>query len=165
MPSTYFDAVKITKGKFTPVSGTAIDLGCTGSLSGSTEVRKVTKKCEGADVAERTVPLYSELTFSGHLFVEAYRALFGLAANATITTQYEYGINSKNAVGSFEWTVESMDGSEEKVITFPNATVNTGFVYNYENGLEEIAESELTIKAMPDENGVIYHEDISDVTP
>ena len=165
MPSTFFDAVKITAGKFTPVSGTAQDLGCTGSLSGETDVKTVTKICEGVPVKEVAKPQFMTLTFSGHLYVEAYRAMFGLAADATIATQFEYGTASKSPMGSFEWTVENLEGTQRKKIVFPNAVVNTGFAFSHENGLEEIAEVEVTIKAMPDATGVIYHETIAAVTP
>lgn len=161
MPSTYFDAEKITGGKFTPVSGTAMDLGCTGSLSGETDVRTVTKICEGSPVKEVSVPRFMTLTFSGHLYVEAYRALFGLAADATVLTQFEYGIASKSPTGSFQWEVKNIEGDKTKTIVFPNATVNTGYAFSYENGLEEVAEVEITIKAMPDSTGVIYHETIA----
>lgn len=164
MANTVFDAAKITGGTFTPVSGTAIELGCTGSLSGETEVRTVTKICEGNPVKEVSVPLFMSLTFSGHLDVEAYRALFGLKADETVLTKFVYGSASKNPMGSFEWTVENLEGTEEKTIVFPNAVVNTGFTFSYENGLEEIAEVEITIKAMPDATGVIYTEEIATVS-
>lgn len=164
MANTVFDAAKITGGTFTPVSGTAIELGCTGSLSGETEVRTVTKICEGNPVKEVSVPLFMSLTFSGHLDVEAYRSLFGLKADETVLTKFVYGSASKNPMGSFEWTVENLEGTEEKTIVFPNAVVNTGFTFSYENGLEEIAEVEITIKAMPDATGVIYTEEIDTVS-
>ncbi len=164
MENTVFDAAKITGGTFTPVSGTAIELGCTGSLSGETEVRTVTKICEGNPVKEVSVPLFMSLTFSGHLDVEAYRSLFGLKADDTVLTKFVYGSASKNPMGSFEWTVENLEGTEEKTIVFPNAVVNTGFTFSYENGLEEIAEVEITIKAMPDATGVIYTEEIDTVS-
>ena len=164
MANTVFDAAKITGGTFTPVSGTVIELGCTGSLSGETEVRTVTKICEGNPVKEVSVPLFMSLTFSGHLDVEAYRELFGLKADETVLTKFVYGSASKNPMGSFEWTVENLEGTEEKTIVFPNAVVNTGFTFSYENGLEEIAEVEITIKAMPDATGVIYTEEIDTVS-
>ena len=160
MPNTSFDAVKITAGNFTPVSGTVMDLGCTGSLSGETEVRTVTKICEGAPVAERNIPQFMTLSFSGHLYVEAIQELFGLTANDTVLTQFEYTTSSINKSGSFSWEVENMEGDAVKTIVFPNAVVSTGYVFGYENGLEEIAETEITIKAMPDATGVIYHETI-----
>ena len=104
MANTVFDAAKITGGTFTPVSGTAIELGCTGSLSGETDVRIVTKTCEGNPVKEVSVPRFMNLTFSGHLDVEAYRSLFGLKADETVLTKFVYGSASKNPMGSFEWT-------------------------------------------------------------
>lgn len=161
MPNTYFDAEKITAGNFTPVSGTAMDLGCTGSLSGDTDVRTITKICEGSPVKEVSKPRFMTLTFSGHLYTEAYRELFGLKADVVLTTKFAYGVNSKNKMGAFKWEVENLEGTEKKTITFPNAVVNTGFAFSYENGAEEIAEVELTIKAMPDVNGDIYTETIA----
>lgn len=161
MPNTYFDAVKITAGKFTPVSGTAMDMGCTGSLSGSTEMKRVVKKCEGNDVKEVNRPLFMTLEFSGHLYTDVYRQLFGFKADEVLTTEYAYGINSRNAAGSFSWEEENLEGTEKRTTTYPNAVVTTGFLFSNENGQEEVAEVSLSIKAMPDENGDIRTEEIS----
>lgn len=161
MPNTYFDSVKITAGKFTPVSGTAMDLGCTGSLSGDTEMKTIRKKCEGVDVKEVSKPAAMLLEFSGHLFIEAYRALFGFKADEVLTTEFAYGVNSRNATGAFSFEEENLEGTEKRTTTYPNATVTTGFVFSIENGQEEVAEVSLSIKAMPDEDGNIRKETIA----
>lgn len=162
MPSTSFDTRTVTGGKFTPVSGTVMDLGCTGSLSGATETRTITKMCEGVPQKQVTVPLFMNIDFSGHLFTEVYRKLFGMKADAVVLTKWSYGKNSINGIGLFEWTALNMEGTEKKIMTFPNATVNAGFSFSYENGVEEISEVDLTIKAMPDAiTGEIYTETIS----
>ena len=161
MSNTYFDAVKITAGKFTPVSGTAMDLGCTGSLSGTTEMKTTKKKCEGVDVKEVSKPLFMLLEFNGHLLVEAYRALFGFKADEVLTTEFAYGVNSRNAAGSFSWEEENLEGTKKRTTTYANAVVTTGFVFSIENGQEEVAEVSLSIKAMPDEDGNIRKDTIT----
>ena len=160
MPNTSFDPIKITAGKFTPVSGTVMDLGCTGALSGTTVVKTITKVCEGVPVKEKSIPQYMELVFRGHLYVETYRKLFGFKADETILTQHAYGTHSRNASGVFAWESENMEGDFIKTMSFPNAVVTNGYAFNIENGVEEIAEVELSIKAMADANGDFFTEDI-----
>ena len=162
-----FDALKITNGKFTPAEGTAMDLGCTGSLSGETTTKTVRKICEGVPVKERTKPESMTLTFSGHLLVDAYRALFGFKQDDALTGKWAYGTYSTNANGVFTWDVEGFDG-ETKTMTFGNATLASGYAFGIENGVEEVAEVSLTITAMPDATtGDIYGEEITEpvVTP
>ena len=163
MPNTDFDVVKITKGEFTPSGGTKMDLGCTGALSGTTALMTKTKMCEGVPQKEISIPQYMELVFRGHLYVEAYRELFGLKADATILTKFKYGSASRNKAGAFAWVLENFEGDETKSITFPNAVVTSGYAFAYENGKEEVAEVELNIKAMVDANGDFYTEQIAAV--
>ena len=163
MPQTDFDVVKITDGEFTPSGGTMMPLGCTGALSGSTVLKTKTKICEGVPVKEVSIPQYMELVFRGHLYVEAYRELFGLKADETILTKFKYGSGSRNKAGAFEWVLENFEGDETKTISFPNAVVTSGYAFAYENGQEEVAEVELNIKAMVDVNGDFYTEQIAAV--
>ena len=163
MPQTDFDVVKITDGEFTPSGGTMMPLGCTGALSGSTVLQTKTKICEGVPVKEVSIPQYMELVFRGHLYVEAYRELFGLKADETILTKFKYGSGSRNKAGAFAWVLENFEGDKTKTISFPNAVVTSGYAFAYENGQEEVAEVELNIKAMVDVNGDFYTEQIAAV--
>ena len=160
MPNTSFDPIKITAGKFTPVSGTVMDLGCTGALSGTTVMKTITKVCEGVPVKEKSIPQYMELVFRGHLYVETYRKLFCFKADETILTKHAYGTHSRNASGAFAWESENMEGDFIKTMSFANASVTNGYAFSIENGVEEIAEVEFSIKAMADANGDFFTEDI-----
>lgn len=168
MAVTSFDFLKVTNGNYKPASGTNMLLGCTGGISGETDVKTVTKMCEGVPVKEQQVPQFMTLTFRGHINVDVYRSIFGLANTGLKAGVYSYGSSSLGSSGTLTFKLVDMDGVKEKLIAFPNVKLNSGFVFSYENGAEEVAEVELEFKAMVDAQGNIYYEgfvdDIADAT-
>lgn len=149
----------ITGGAFTPVGGTEVDLGCVGALSGQAEVRTKQLMCAGVPVAQKTKPLSMELTYRGHIPVSVYSALFGLKSETLTPEKKSYNVNSEHATGEFKFVESEFYGEKKRTRTFPNASVISGMAFSVENGAEDIAEVELTIKALKDANGDIYTEE------
>lgn len=149
----------ITGGTFTPVAGTEMALGCVGSLSGQAEVRTKQLMCAGVPVAQRVKPLYMDITYTGHIPVAVYKTLFGLKTDAVATEKRSYAVDSEHASGEFSFVETEFYGKTTRTRTFPNATVISGMAFSVENGAEEVAEVELTIRALKDDNGDIYIEE------
>ena len=163
MATTNFYVDGIKSATFTPTSGTAIELACVGAISGETETQTKVLKCAGVQIGEKSKNLHMNLTFRGHMSVEAYRALFGMVADDVVTTKYAYGANSKNASGALKVIANEFYGLKEKTVDFGNVAITSGYAFNYENGAEEVAEVEVTMKAMADVNGDFFNEEIKDV--
>lgn len=165
MPVTSFDFLRVTNGNYKPASGANMLLGCTGGISGETDVKTVTKMCEGIPVREQQVPQFMTLTFRGHVYVDVYRSLFGIVNTGLKVGVYSYGSTSAGSSGTLTFKLVDMDGVKEKLIAFPNVKLNTGFVFSYENGAEEVAEVEMEFKAMVDAQSRFYYEGfVDDIT-
>ena len=158
MAVTSFDFLRVTNGNYKPASGTNMLLGCTGGISGETDVKTVTRMCEGIPDRERQVPQFMTLTFRGHVNVDVYRSLFGIVNTGLKVGVYSYGSTSAGSSGTLTFKLVDMDGVKEKLIAFPNVKLNTGFVFSYENGAEEVAEVEMDFKAMVDAQSIFYFE-------
>ena len=159
-----YDVLKITNGYFRgydPVEktyGTAKKLGCTGSLAMEPDVRTITKVCEGVAQDEVTITNFYTVTVSAHLTVGVLRDIFGFTNEGLKAGVYAIGKNSKPKKGIFTWETQDLYGVEKKLIAYPNMSITTGYAFSHENGLDEIAEVEISFKAMQDSLGHFYYE-------
>lgn len=140
----------------------ATKLGCTGTLSVETEIKVVSKKCEGTEVKNIPIPQKMTGTFSGHMPVQVLRKAFGLTNKDLKKGVYSYGVGSRSGRGIFTWETLNLEETIKKLMAFPNANMTGGFKFNLENGGDEIAEVEMTIDFLKDSNRQFYYEAFED---
>lgn len=131
----------------------AVKVGCVGSLDESMNSKTITKKCEG--VVTKSVTKgdgTGELSLSLHMRYDLYLKTYGMISDGLKDGVYAYGRNSIH--NSFCLTCEVLDeDGVKKLKAYPNCVVTSGIARKIENGAEEVAELELTVAVMPDENG------------
>lgn len=157
-----FDAVTITNASVQffengeQKEGTKF--GCMGTLSGETEMRDISKICEGVEVKRISKPLRMNLTVNAHIPVQVARDFFGLTNKDLKPGVWAYGSFSRGK--KFVFTADIIDEFEDvtKLIAFPNCTNSTGFRIQVENGGEEVAQLELQFSALPDDLKQFYYE-------
>lgn len=145
-----------TEGGSTHEKGTK--LGCTGSLNTETEIKVVTKTCEGNPVKEWPVPQKMTATFVGHMPVPIVRKAFGLSNENLKPGVYSYGVDSRGGSGIFTWKTLNIEETLTKFLAFPNGSFVGGLKLTLENGLDEIAQVEMTLTFMKDDNRQFYYE-------
>ncbi|HHJ2556268.1 TPA: phage tail protein [Streptococcus pyogenes] len=165
-PTQQFDAYEITNGQFRKRTkgqlGEAKKLGCTGEISVEAETHKVTKKCEGKVAREVTIIDKLNITFKGHMPVDMLRESFGLTNADLKEGIYGYGRKSIGAEGSLTFDVFDLGREVKKLIAFPNVAFVDGLKFALSNGGEEIAEVEMNLSGMFDENDFCYYETFED---
>lgn len=135
-----------------------IGLGCTGSLNTETEIKVVTKTCEGNPVKEWPVPQKMTATFVGHMPVPIVRKAFGLTNKDLKPGVFSYGVDSRGGGGVFTWKTLNIEETITKFLAFPNGSFVGGLKLTLENGLDEIAQVEMTLTFMKDDNRQFYYE-------
>ena len=145
--------VKNTSIKFAN-DETATKVGCVGSLEETMNSKTITKKCEG--VVVKSVSRgdgTGELALSLHMRYDLFLKTYGMMSDGTLAEGvYTYGKNSIHQNFCLTAEVYDEDGVK-KLKAYPNCVVTTGIARKIENGAEEVAEMEMTISVMPDENG------------
>lgn len=136
----------------------AVPLGCTGSLEVETELKAVIKKCEGMEVKNVPIPQKMTGTFIGHMPVDILRKAYGLRTEGLKKGVWSYGMRSRAGRGIFTWDVFNLEGDQRKMIAFPNGQIGAGFKFKIENGGDEIAEVEMPINFLKDDNKEFYYE-------
>lgn len=159
---TEYDQYEVTNGAVkwsgSEVSAPAVPLGCTGSLEVETELKVVTKKCEGYETKSVPIPQKMTGTFIGHMPVDILRKAYGLRTTGLKPGVWAYGTKSRAGTGIFTWDVFNLEGDERKMMAFPNGQIGAGFKFKIENGGEEIAEVEMPINFLKDSNREFYYE-------
>ena len=149
-----FDPMKITNVAVQFIeSGTqqpGEPFGCTGSVTGETEMKVISKRCEGIISKKKATPQQVNLTVSAHVKVQVMRDVMGLRNEGLKPGIYAYSNKSKGK--NFILTADVVDEFEDvtKLVAFPNCSSETGLIFNVSNNEEEVAELELTFTALPD---------------
>lgn len=132
---------------------TAEKLGCVGKLGETLNSKTVTKKCEGVVVKSRTKgDGTGELAFTLHIRESVFAKMFGLVSEGLKAGVRAYGQSSRHK--EFCYTCKAIDeDGNVKYKAYPRCCVTSGINRNAENGVEEVAEIEVTAAIMPDEKG------------
>ncbi len=126
---------------------------CVGTSEEEMETRVITKKCRGLVVKRRVTGTGNgKLKISMHMPLDIYHDIFGMHAEGLLDGVYAYGQNSVHPEFSITQDVFDEDGNE-KFKAYPNCIMESGVARSVENGAEEVAEAELEISVMPDEEG------------
>ncbi|SHJ64055.1 hypothetical protein SAMN05444401_3543 [Clostridium amylolyticum] len=153
-----FDPMRIKNASIQVKDKQAMKFGCIGSVEGETEMRTVTKKCEGVITKSKSMPLQHNLTLSGFVPIDVYREVFGIKNEGLKKGVYAYSMDSKGS--NFILTADVIDDFEDivKLIAFPNVSSATGLKFTVDNDADEVAYMELEFTAMPDEARNFYYE-------
>lgn len=143
-------------------SGTAMALGCVGSLEETLNTRTITKKCEG--VLKKSVTRSDgsgEIKFTLHMRWEVFKEMFGLISEGLKTGVYAYGTGSRHKEFCYTAKVLDEDGNV-KYKAYPKCCVTTGLASKIENGAEEVAEIEVTASVFADASGNCMYQAFED---
>lgn len=145
--------VKNTSIKFAGAEGSAVVVGCVGSLGEAMNTKTITKRCEGI-VKKQVVKGdgTGELTLSVHMKNDLFQQAYGMLSDGLKDGVYAYGRDSVHKTFCLTAEVFDEDGNK-KLKAYPNCVVSSGIARTIENGAEEVAEIELTITVMPDDLG------------
>jgi hypothetical protein len=159
---TDFDVYKVTNANVrfesAGVLGTVKKFGCLGTVSTESELRTIIKTCEGDTVKEVTKITKLNVTVSAHVEVAVLRSVFGLTNEGLKVGVFGLGKASNPGKGVITFDALNLEETETKLMAYPNMQFTTGFIQNIENGIEEIALTELTFSAFKDDNGFFYYE-------
>lgn len=126
---------------------------CVGTCEETMNVRSVSKKCRGVVRKKKTRgDGTGALKISAHIPYGMYVKMFGMDLDTLKDGVYAYGANSVHRSMSIVQDVFDEDGVE-KLKAYPNCVIETGIARKIENGAEEVAEVNLDISVMPDEDG------------
>ena len=126
------------------------DMNCVGSSEEELAVRTITKK-RTRGTGDGT------LKESLHVPRTVYNKIYDMTREKLAKGVYAYGENSKHP--EFSLTQKVLDEDENvKYKAYPRCILSSGPSRKIENGAEEVAELEMTIDLMPDENGECMYE-------
>jgi hypothetical protein len=136
------------------VGGTeAVAMNCVGSVEEELTAKEVTKKCRGViikDVVKGTGE--GTLTISAHVPYDIFKEAFGMENTSLKAGVLSYGTGSRHKAFCLTMHVTDEDG-EEKYKAYPNCIFKARPTISVENGAEEVAEVEMEVAVMPDEQG------------
>ena len=149
-------------------SDTYVVVECVGNCEEKMNTRIITKKCRGVIKKKKVRPTgEGKYTISAHIPYDIYTEMFGMNVDGLIEGVKAYGTNSVHKEFSSTMHITDEDGNE-KYKAYPNCVIENGKASKIENGAEEVAEVELEVAIMPDENGnglyEVLAEDLTDET-
>lgn len=125
---------------------------CIGSSEEELEVKTVQKMCRGSVSKERTKGTGNgTLKISLHCPYELFHRLYGMTTEGLADGVWAYGADCLHPVVGVTQLIQDEDGNI-KYKAYPNCTVKSGMARKTENGADEVAEIELEISIMPDDN-------------
>ena len=159
---TEFDVYKVTNANIrfesAGILGTVEKFGCLGTVSTEPEVRTIVKTCEGDTVKEVTKITKLTVTVAAHIGADVLRKVFGLSNEGLEVGVFGLGTGSNPGKGVLTFDALNLEETETKLMAYPNMQFTSGFIQSFENGIEEIALTELTFSAFKDDNGFFYYE-------
>lgn len=125
---------------------------CVGSWEDEAETLTVTKNCRGKVAKKRTTGTGSgTVTWTGHIPESIKAKMFDMVRDDLVAGVQGYGSDNRHREFTCVGKYIDEDG-KVKYFAYPKMVANT---YNSttENGSEEVAEREVELSYMPDENG------------
>lgn len=140
----------------------ALAMNCVGSVEEELTAKEITKKCRGViikDVVKGTGE--GTLTISAHVPYDLFIEAFGMEDANLKTGVVAYGTSSRHKNFCLTMHVVDEDGAE-KFKAYPNCIFKARPTLSTENGAEEVAEVEMTVAVMPDDNGFGMYEALAE---
>lgn len=137
---------------------TATKIGCVGTSEETLNTKVITKKCEGR-VAKTKVrgDGTGTLKLSLHMNYELFTKTYGMKVKGLKDGVVAYGTDSVHEAFCLTQRIYDEDGNE-KLKAYPNCIITSGISRKIENGAEDVAEIELELNLMADENGRCVYE-------
>lgn len=131
---------------------------CVGSVEEELEALVVTKNCRGVVQKTRVRGTGAgTLTISAHMPYAIYTKMYGMVSDGLADGVQAYGRNSVHPVFSLVMDTYDEDGVQ-KLRAYPCCIFQAGPARSTENGAEEVAEIEMEISVMPDDDGNCLYE-------
>lgn len=134
---------------------------CIGSAEEELTTKTITKKSRGT-VVKTVVKGTGEgsIKVSAHVPMDIYEKAHGMQLDGLVAGVKAYGRNSVHSAFSLTVKVKDEDGNI-KYKAYPSCIIKSGLTKKTENGAEEVAEIELEISVMPDEEGNAIYESLA----
>lgn len=139
---------------------------CIGTFEEELNVIVLKKKCRGVEVKSRPRGAGTgTLTISLHIPYDIYCDMFDMTSRDDLVDGVQ-GYGSNNFHKEFAIVADVYDEDDnELLLAYPRCIMQTGPNTNIENGAEEVAEIEVEVSIMPDENNYCRYEAIVDALP
>lgn len=135
---------------------------CVGQMEEELDVIVVSKKCRGVETVVRPRGAGTGTNnYTGHFPYALYVKIFDMIREDLKKGVQGYGRNNLHKEFAMVADVFNED-DEEMLLAYPRCIIAVGPNTTVENGAEEVAEIELEIKLMPDENGYCRYEALVD---
>ncbi len=141
---------------------TSVAFGCTGVISGETEMKTVAVKCGGETIKEKSKAMKMTVKVTAHVKIDVYRRIFGITNDGLKPGVYAYGTDSKSE--DFSLTADAVDDFDDivKIMAFPNCSSATGLTFTIDKGNDEVAQMELEFTVTRDDNKKFFYEGFID---
>ena len=140
--------------------GDCYNVPCVGKLESEATIKNITKKCRGSVAKKRTRATgEGTLKVTAHVPRELYLRLHDMEREGLADGVYAYGQESLHPEVIITADIYDEDDNE-MLKAWPRCVVSTGANDSIENGAEEVAEIELEIGYMPDDNGEGVYESL-----
>lgn len=131
---------------------------CVGKVECEATIRNIVKNCRGSVAKKRTRPTgEGTLKVTAHIPYELYVRLHDMERDDLEEGVYAYGQASIHPEVCVTADIFDEDDNE-KFKAWPRCVISTGANQSIENGADEVAEVELEIGYMPDENNEGFYE-------
>lgn len=140
----------------------AVLVPCIGSVEETMTVKTVTKKCRGVVRKQRTRGTGAgTLKITGHWPYDLYTQIYDMNREGLAKGVHAYGELSLHPTMCV--TADVFDEDDvEKYKAWPNCTVTSDLTRKTTNGDEEVAEVDIELSVMPDEEGEGLYEALAD---
>ena len=165
MENGVFSDYEVRKLVFKFAEGEAIEVPCVGSIEEELEVLTITKNCRGVPKKVRSRGKGTgTLKVSAHVPHELLTKLYAMGLDGLKDGVRAYGQSSLHP--EFVLTADVFDEDDaEKLKAWPRCLVQSNLSRKTENGAEEVAEMELEMSIMPDDDGNgMYEALVSELT-
>lgn len=165
MENGVFSDYEVRKLVFNFGESDVIEVPCVGSVEEELEVLVITKNCRGVPKKVRAKGKGTgTLKISAHVPHEVIGNLYSMLEEGLADGVRAYGQSSLHKEFILTADVFDEDG-EEKFKAYPRCLVQSNLARKTENGAEEVAEMELEISIMPDDEGNgMYEAIVSQIT-
>ena len=132
---------------------------CVGSSEEELDVIQITKKCRGVTTKTRVKGAGTGTkNISAHVPYDIYNMVYDMCERADLIEGVS-GYGTGNVHKEFAMTERVFDeDGVEKLKAYPRCIMLSGPTRSIENGAEEVAELEMEVSLMPDENGYCMYE-------
>ncbi len=164
MTTSVFSKYEVRKMgvKINAASETFKNADCVGKIDEELDVVVVSKKCRGVEVKKRPRGAGTgTLTVSLHMPYDIYCKMFDMERDDLKHGVQGYGTNNFHKEFALTMDVYNED-NEQLLLAYPRCIVAVAPNTSIENGVEEVAEIEMEIAIMPDDNGYCRYECMPD---